>query len=346
MVPLPGVVVALFTPGSATAALPVSAQEWQWLHTRLDGRPLPDPRSVSPRAVARFFQQLPAGSGDRLAARFPTVVGNLDGVPVGLRYTANSRTATATGGTYANWARSGRQLLAFDPRGAGRIAEVYGDLTHAERIAVLVPGVGTTLGDFGRISARHPYRSPRRAGESLYAQARALSPGSHVAVISWLGYRTPPDLGRAAAREELARAGASALSRFVHGLAAGRPTARISVVGHSYGSVVLGLAAHRLPRQVSDLVAVGSPGMGTDRAADLHTSARVWAGCAAGDWIRDVPDVQVLGVGHGTEPADPSFGARVFGVSGVSAHDQYFSPGTGSLRNIARIVLGRYAAVR
>ncbi len=346
MVPLPGVVVALFTPGSATAALPVSAQERQWLHTRLDGQRLPDPRSVSPRTVARFFRHLPAGSKDGLVVRFPSVVGNLDGVPAGLRYAANARNAIATGGAYADWARSGRQLLAFDPRGAGRVAEVYGDLSHADRIAVLVPGVGTTLGDFGRVSARHPYRSPRSAGESLYAKVHSLSPGGHVAVVAWLGYRTPPDLGRAAAREELARAGAGALAHFVSGLVAARPAARISIVGHSYGSVVMGLAAHRLPRRVSDLVAVGSPGMGTDRVADLHSSARVWAGCAANDWIRDVPDVRMLGVGHGTEPVDPSFGARVFGVSGVSAHDQYFSPGTGSLRDIARIVLGWYSAVR
>src|SRR5207244_2477670 len=32
-----------------------------------------------------------------------------------------------------------RQLLHFDGRGAGEATEVYGDLTHADHIAVLVP---------------------------------------------------------------------------------------------------------------------------------------------------------------------------------------------------------------
>ena len=52
----------------------------------------------------------------------------------------------AAGGPYAQWAGEGRQFLTFDPRGNGRIVEVFGDLVAADRIAVLVPGVATAGG--------------------------------------------------------------------------------------------------------------------------------------------------------------------------------------------------------
>ncbi|BCJ32131.1 alpha/beta hydrolase [Actinocatenispora sera] len=337
---------ALFTPGPAIASMPVSTADRAWLGDRIDGRPLPDPRTATPAEVAAFFRHLPRRDAAALADRYPSVVGNLDGAPVALRYRANWSAMGAAGGEFSSWAAQRRQIIEFDRRAGGRVAEVFGDLTRADRIAVIVPGVGNRPATFDRTTAAHPYRSPHAQAAQLYRQATATAPAARVAVVGWLGYRPPPDLGRGAAREELARAGATALDRFTAGLAAVRPHAAITVVGHSYGSVVAGLAAHRFPRQVGDVAVVGSPGMGVDRAADLHTRARVWAGCAGDDWIRDVPDVQLLGVGHGTAPTDPGFGARRFGTAGVRAHDRYFAPGTESLANLTAILLGRDRAVR
>lgn len=341
LIPLPTLAVAMFAPGSASAALPMTAQELRWLRDSADGHRLPDPRYATPGQVARFFGALPARAGQALATRFPEVVGNLDGAPIALRYAANQRVMASAGPEYRSWDTPNRHFLAFDPRGTGRAVEVVGDLATADRVAVLVPGVGNTVRVFDRPPGPHRNRAPAVWARSLYAQAEQQQPGSRLAVIAWLGYRPPADLGREAAREELARTGAAALDRFVAGLAAQRPGATYTVVGHSYGSVVAGLAARGLPGSVTDLVAIGSPGMGVDRAADLHTAARVWAGRSPDDWISDVPDVQVLGVGHGTEPVDPGFGARVFGTTGVHDHDEYLNPGTESLRNIAWIVLNR-----
>jgi len=164
-------------------------------------------------------------------------------------------------------------------------------------------------------------------------------------VIAWLGYDAPQGVGRDAAREELARAGATSLDRFTQDLAIMRPNARLTLIGHSYGSVVAGLAAASLPAQVKDLVVVGSPGMGVSRVADLHTSAHVWAGQSAQDWIDWVPAFQVWGAGHGTLPVTAGFGARVFGTNGVIDHDHYLAPGTQSLGNIVSIVLGLDSSV-
>ena len=38
---------------------------------------------------------------------------------------------------------NGRHILAFDPTGKGRAAEVFGDLDRAARVSVIVPGVDT-----------------------------------------------------------------------------------------------------------------------------------------------------------------------------------------------------------
>jgi Alpha/beta hydrolase len=230
-------------------------------------------------------------------------------------------------------------VLVYDPHGDGRIAQVVGDLATADRIAVLVPGVDNTLANFATGLGHVLRRSPLWEAGQVRDQAVALDPRARVAVVAWLGYDAPEGISRDALREERAAAGARALVRFVSDLARYRPAADIMVVGHSYGSVVLGLAARSFSPHVRDLVSVASPGMGVDRATDLSTRARVWAGAAPGDWIRRVPGVRLFGAGHDTLPTEPSFGARPLPVDGVAGHDGYFVAGTGSLRAIASILV-------
>lgn len=267
--------------------------------------------------------------------------GNDARTPLATRYADNRAAMLGYGAPYAGWATTDRQFLLFDPRGDGLLAEVYGDLSTADRIAVLVPGVDTRGTNFVTGLGGVASRAPAVQAANLYATMTSQpATGPRVAVVAWLGYHPPHGVGRDAAREELARAGAVALDRFVAGLARLRPSATVTVIGHSYGSTVVGLAAAHLPRQVTDLVAIGSPGMGVDRAADLHTAARVWAGLSPNDWIRWVPGVEFLGVGHDTQPADRSFGAHPFTTTGVTNHDSYLAPGTASLTNIAAIADG------
>ncbi|HEX7536962.1 MAG TPA: alpha/beta hydrolase [Dermatophilaceae bacterium] len=285
--------------------------------------------------------------GAAIAGQSETVWHPHPGDPAALArmYDVSRSAMQGAGAPYAQWAGQGRQFLAFSSRGNGRIVEVFGDLAAADRIAVLVPGVSTTANNFSTGLDDVRDRAPAVQARALYDATRAANPGQHVAVIAWLGYDAPQGVGRAAAREELARAGASALDGFTRDLAILRPRARVTLIGHSYGSVVTGLAAANLPAQVKDLVVVGSPGMGVSRAADLHTSARVWAGQSAQDWIDWVPAFKVWGAGHGTLPVTAGFGARVFGTTGVIDHDHYLAPGTQSLGNIVEIVLGRDSGV-
>ncbi|GAA0465508.1 hypothetical protein Ade02nite_47740 [Paractinoplanes deccanensis] len=245
----------------------------------------------------------------------------------------------ATGCPYATWAAQGRHFLTFDPDGDGRAVEVLGDLATATRIAVLVPGVGTVLADFDRGLGGVPRRAPGVQARALYEHLSKRDP--HTAVIAWLGYDPPEGVGPAAATFGRARAGAAALVAFVEDLRGQRPSAAVTLIGHSYGALVAGLAAPRLP-WVGDIVTLGAPGVGASRAADLG-GARVWSALAPTDWIRRIPEVRLLGVGLGRRPSNPDFGASPLPTDGVAGHDYYLTPGSATLRAVGDVVLSGVA---
>jgi pimeloyl-ACP methyl ester carboxylesterase len=135
------------------------------------------------------------------------------------------------------------------------------------------------------------------------------------------------------------------------------------VLGHSYGSLVVGVAArdHGLP--VDDMVFVGSPGVGVDHAGQLGVPAgHVWASTARYDLVRATaladsrPEWFDRDVGadrwHGTDPGSAAFGGRAFSSdpgrwhSPVAAHDAYFDDGNRSLAAIGAIARGDYEEVR
>lgn len=227
---------------------------------------------------------------------------------------------------------AGRDLLEFDGRGNGRAVEVIGDLAGADRIAVMVPGSHTTLDTFDR------NRGPGGGARALIEEIAAVDPDARVAAVAWLGYDTPQGVSHRGATDGLARAGASALRATVTALHSVNPAATISLLCHSYGSVVCAYAATAdLP--VADLVIYGSPGVGAASAEDLPTGARVWAGRAADDWIRFVPFVRVAGIGFGPDPVGPDFGAWAF-PAGDGGHGDYHLRGSESLHSLALIALG------
>ncbi|MEU1406354.1 alpha/beta hydrolase [Streptomyces sp. NPDC005728] len=232
-----------------------------------------------------------------------------------------------------------RNLLAFDGRGPGQATEVLGDLLHADRVAVLVPGSDTSLDTYARF---------HRTAAALYQDlSHRTRPGTRTAVIAWLGYRTPGTVSTTVTtttRADQAAPRLRALVRQVHTLA---PTgARVSLLCHSYGSVVCGRAAPGL--DVDDIALIGSPGTGADSAAGLHTRARIWAARGSDDWVAHVPHVRAgllfTTVGFGTDPVSRAFGAHVFDAAGAD-HSGYFTPGSVSLANLARISLGETSEV-
>ena len=344
---------------------PLAASRAAWEHGRLHGLGLPDPTAASPTALTRFFASLTTQERTRLAHRYPLAVGNMNGAPVSLRYAANrialgqARTVElgrmhdsrlSPEGQYEAGRRmhrftdlmaTGRHILAFDPEGSGRVAEVFGSLERARRISVVVPGVDTDLLTFQRTNRR--YAAPVGMAQALYAAEQSVDPASRTAVIAWADYTAPSGLGMEAATGVRAAEGAIRLNAL---LAALPGRSGIGLFCHSYGSVVCGVAANRLPGRVTDIAVAGSPGMRASKASRLGTRAQVWAMRDRTDWIQDVPHLEVGGLGHGADPVSRAFGARVMSALDAKGHAGYFEPGTDSLRNFAEIGVGAYGSVR
>ncbi|MFJ1805271.1 MULTISPECIES: alpha/beta hydrolase [unclassified Streptomyces] len=345
-----------------TTALQTSRAAWE--HGRLDGRRLPDPGSA-PARLARFFASLTAPQRTALAHDYALAVGNMNGAPVELRYRANrvalhqqvrlertrthDKRLTPSGQQlagrrmqrYESMSTADRQILAFDPEGSGRVAEVFGSLDRAERISVVVPGVDTDLLTFQRTNRK--YSAPYGMARALYAAEGEASPSTRTAVIAWADYTSPDGLGIDSATAMRAENGAVRLNALLTALPGGAP---VSMFCHSYGSVVCGVAAHAMPDRVADIAVAGSPGMRVEKAAQLGTDARVWAMRDADDWVQDVPHLEVGGLGHGEDPMAKEFGARVLSAREAEGHGGYFQPGTDSLRNFAEIGTGAYHSVR
>ncbi|MFK0224043.1 alpha/beta hydrolase [Streptomyces vinaceus] len=255
-------------------------------------------------------------------------------------------------------AASGRQFLTFDGRGGGRVAEVLGDLAHARRVAVLVPGADTDLDTYDSLDGTPSAPSPgsprpnasradhRSLGGGALELRRELcrqAPASEVAVVTWLGYDTPRLKSLSILSDARARRAAKSLRGFVGTMHQIVPGARVSLLCHSYGSVVCGRAAAGL--DVSSIALFSSPGVDTRNLAALHTHAMVWVGRGAQDWIGHIPHLNITlpggdSIGFGNDPLDPRFGAHPFAAGG-GGHSDCFAPGSPALRNLARIALGR-----
>ena len=131
---------------------------------------------------------LSAAAGARIPAPAPAAVGaptpaTLDTVYAAHR--ANAAEAARMAAAYGARGRAAadrriahpaRQLLAFDGRGSGLVTEVFGDLTAAHRVAVLVPGSDTGIDTYDRF---------RSTALSLYRSLIREAPaGTRVAVVA------------------------------------------------------------------------------------------------------------------------------------------------------------------
>jgi len=220
----------------------------------------------------------------------------------------------------------------------------------ARNVATFVPGTGSTLSGLrGDMT---------RSDRMLLAAKNEGAPST--AVVTWYGYDAPPSIPDAT-DEKYAENGASALGNFQDGLRAthdGPPSHNV-VVGHSYGTTVIGTAATEgRSLNADDVVFVGSPGANAGSADDLRldgvepgrNGAHVYATAALHD-----PVPLYSGTGDfGPNPAGHFYGSRVFtsdpGSSSIvffnpAAHSQYWDPGNQGLANMGKIIAGNGGAV-
>ncbi|WFE62316.1 alpha/beta hydrolase [Micromonospora sp. WMMD714] len=359
-----------------------------WVEQPPPGRPAHD---ATPATVRAWWAGLTPAQRRWLVLHEPTWAGPRDGVPAAARDQANrlllaghreallaerlSLAARRPGeraalrridralavldrlaGRLASTGTPRAYLLGLDPAGDGRAIVALGNPDRAARVLTYVPGMTSDLADV-----------PGELGRAARVQARctAIAPGEETAAVLWLDYDAPDFLPEASSPAQARDAG-SALHRFQEGLRATHdgPAARQTVLGHSYGSLVVGSAARDHGLAADALAFVGSPGVGVDRADALGLPPdRVWASTARDDVIalveppRDLagravlatsplasaawllrPDDHQLWFGH--DPSDPGFGGRTF-PSGRYGHTGYWEPGNPALDGMARIVLGR-----
>ncbi|MEU7905319.1 putative Ig domain-containing protein [Actinoplanes sp. NPDC049118] len=238
-------------------------------------------------------------------------------------------------------------LLGIDLEDDGKIIIADQDPDKARHAAVWVPGFTTTIDS----SLQTDPESNLYRIINLKDSADLITPAANdVSTIMWLGYDAP-DLGSiggtvSVALYHRAEEGAEPLTRFVDGLRLAHSSGayHLTVSGHSYGSTVVGEAARSGNLRADDILVAGSPGMHVHNAWELMIDPKhVWAGAAWND------PVAVSGWGaiawvHDISPHVESFGANRYVVD-TSGHSDYWTPGSTSLKNQAKVIAGRYTDV-
>ncbi|KQX83804.1 alpha/beta hydrolase [Streptomyces clavifer] len=360
------------------------------------------PQDASPAERHAWWAGLTQEQREEYLAVYPDRIGNLDGIPAVVRDAANrdnlqlligklegrddERSVTQLAGLREIDRQLGAALRPGDPpmfllgvgdEGNGRAIVSYGNPDTAKNVSAYVPGLNTSLDeDFAK-------NDLKRAHDTAIA-TRDIDSSS--ATIAWLGYDAPqmPDGMETLAimSSERAEGGGRSFSGFMGGLVASNENddPHMVAIGHSYGSRTVGAATQQgdgLPG-VDDIILVGSPGVGVDRAEDLGVArGHVFVGAAENDVVTKVPSRQQVALGaaagpfayvvgdivdqgdddlwFGKDPASEAFGATRFksdegphlvsprGVS-IDAHSQYFDRGDVdpmSADNIALITAGK-----
>ena len=330
------------------------------------------PPGGSAQENAQWWSGMSAQEQSNYLSTYGSQVGNLDGLPAEVRHEANMATlrhdAEYGEDRQASQALLDRieasqsrdpadrlLLLGFEPKSGGSDAQAIVAISNpdtADNVAIFVPGTGTDVGSLGGNLDRMA---------DLQAQAETIPGSGTTSTIVWLGYDAPDHIP-AAVLSGYATDGAPALRDFTFGLREAHqgPEARVTVIGHSYGSTVVGTADAMAGEglAVNDIIAMGSPGMGyeaderrpgwgpfridsplVDDISDMHIGAdHFWAGAASND---PVSYTEV----HGNSPVDWSFGGQRITTEGASGHSEYWNPGTEALRNQAYILTGNYDQV-
>lgn len=230
----------------------------------------------------------------------------------------------------------------------GHAATSINNPDNAKRVATYVPGTGQDLArlEYSTEKSERMYWASREADRSLHP--------TDVSVTTWMGYDRPMSIPEAASTS-YAHNGAQALDDFQAGLRASHNDAAAggqaiqTVIGHSYGSTLLGGAAtdgHHL--DANNVITVGSPGVLADHAKDLNLApgANVFSTRAQNDIIGVVTYATL-----GPDPMASQFGGIPFeaapgpagplGIPTVEAHSSYWDKGNPALANMGKIITGR-----
>ena len=331
------------------------ARLYPWLVGNLDGAPVWARDRANRTVLQGTIAELPAAiaaaeqrldeiargiTSRRGAAEWQAASAYLDGLRGRLAMLEVVQTELAASREY--------RLMLLDTEMPGRAAIAIGDVDTADHVVVIVPGFSAAVTNYLPLVIDDAFRVEHRGADVLRARGGAET----VAAVAWIGYHAP--MAADVLFDGDARRGGEQLTATLGGIEASRNAVggevHLTVVGHSYGSLVAGYAA-RADAPIDDLVVIGSPGVGVQTVEDLGLLAdHVFVGVAGGDFIGES--------GYFSRTPDSDyFGATVFQTDGgdhpladeqtlpATGHSQYYREGTESLWNIVSVATGRYGAI-
>ncbi|MFJ8754063.1 alpha/beta hydrolase [Streptomyces sp. NPDC102441] len=318
------------------------------------------PHDASPAERRDWWAGLTQEQREEYLAVYPDQIGNLDGIPALVRDAANrdnlrlligelegrddGKSVTQLAGLREidRQLGAGTQppmfLLGIGDEGNGRAIVSFGNPDTAKNVAAYVPGLGTSLD-------REFADGDLKRARDMAIGAAEMDPDSPTASIAWLGYDAPqiglgdPAASLNVAGEGKARSGADGYNEFMAGLSVTSQyeDPHVTAVGHSYGSLTVGLAAQErdgIPG-ADDIILVGSPGTGARSADELGVGrGHVFVGAAENDPVTKLPNSrEASGLGSGVAggastgfvlgasvgPAGAVVGGALGGVAGGAA---------------------------
>ncbi|HEX2286409.1 MAG TPA: alpha/beta hydrolase [Mycobacterium sp.] len=321
--------------------------------------------SMSQDRIATQIAAMSPTERQQLIEHFPKHVGNTDGVPWEMRIAANRINIAQAViddpgradfyqtllGEVDDPAGSGRrvdrQILAFDP-GRASLVELHGSLSTASSVAVLVPGMNTTMEG-----------SP---ANTATARRFVAATRGDVAMVTYLGGPFPQGDNVAAALLDAANprfaldmaprlvAFSEDVDRTVDAEAATGEPIPVTYIGHSYGGSILGTAeALGLTADRTLYVAAAGAGVGVDDPGDWHNrnpAVARFSMTAPGDLIQAVQGIP--GGPHGADP-DHMLGVIPLAtghyddgrpMAGPRAHSDLLNQPSDAWRNILGVITG------
>ncbi|WP_431246594.1 alpha/beta hydrolase [Leifsonia xyli] len=233
--------------------------------------------------VATWWKNLPSEQQTAFAAAAPEVLGNLAGLPYGVRNTCNLASYNNAQKHKADLTPEQRKVLSalknvladgsaslvcFNPDASVPMVAVgYGDLDTADTVTWAAPGMNS--------DATNATKNWSRAAKNLYMQQNDLDRGRTHGVVGWLGYDTP-DLVTVN-NPALAQDGAWRFATELDGTHATRAgkLPYVGVVAHSYGTTTTANALTHTKYPVDSYTMLGSAGIDTGTVhalTDLHVT--------------------------------------------------------------------------
>lgn len=324
-----------------------------------------------PEKVAAWWKKLAPEARERCCDFAPGVIGNLPGLDTDTRIHANAlqlardlndptiSPGSARGktlkdilaalgveklrdGSAADFERLAkskkppRGLLSYNLRHEPPLAAVAIGDTSAEKsgkVTWMVPGMDSGLGEDGHL------KDWTFAAINLFKEQKRLDELPHM-VVAWIGYE-PPGMD-SVLHGDKAKAGGRRLAAELDGqwaadsILGGNPRPFTAVVGHSYGTTVVGNAVSGLTYAVQSVVLVASAGVegGFARGRELKVDGgmeHVYASQSSRDVVADWGR---FGSGR-VDPRDYRYGAQVYSsegdiAAGLQATDGHETLGYGS----------------